>query len=344
MEMYLIASGRVATRLIDRLVAAARRGVSAQVLLDGFGALGLSAADRRRLIDGGVHLVFFNPPRLVRLEQNLFRSHRKLLLVDDEAAFVGGAGITDEFDGEQGWRETVVEARGPVAGDWLAVFVEDWRHWADQDRGMEIRHPPALPDGLKGRVAINRGAGRGEIKRNLVVRMRRARDRVWLATAYFIPSRKLRRALRRCARRGLDVRLVLPGPVADHPAVRYASHRYYARLLRHGVRIFEYQDRFMHSKVGLVDDWVSIGSSNLDRWNLHWNLEANQEILSTRFADQVQHMLETDMGNCLEIRYESWRERSCLQRCKEWFWGGLDLRLARWSATHRYRPPHKPGK
>ena len=155
-------------------------------------------------------------------------------------------------------------------------------------------------------------------------RIRHAEHKVWIASAYFFPSGKIRRALRRAAIRGKDVRLLLPGPVTDHPAIRHASRRYYSRLLRHGVRIFEYQHHFLHSKVVLVDDWCTIGSSNLDRWNFRWNLEANQEVEDAALAAAVQDMLQDDFGHSEEIDYMLWLLRSRLQRLKEWLWGKID--------------------
>jgi cardiolipin synthase len=157
-------------------------------------------------------------------------------------------------------------------------------------------------------------------------RVRNAEQRVWLATAYFVPSRKLLRALRRAVRQGADVRLLLPGPHTDHPAIRHAGRRFYTRLLRHGVRIFEYQPRFLHTKTLLCDRWVSLGSSNFDRWNLRWNLEANQEVDDQRFADAVAVMFETDFSECIEIDLRRWRRR-WFGRLREQLWGKVDMWL-----------------
>ncbi len=339
LEMYLMASGAVADRFIKHMTAAASRGVKVQLLLDAFGAMGLDARDRERLLKADVQLAYYNPLHLRKLEKNLFRTHRKLLLVDDVVTFVGGAGITDAFIGPRAWRETMVEVKGPVVADWAILFRHNWAYWTQTETPPTPPTPPRFDDGLPGRVACNKGEAHGEIKRDFILRLRRARRLAWTSSAYFVPSRKVRRELRRAARRGVDVRLLLPGPITDHPAVRYASHRYYARLLRHGVRIFEYQGRFMHTKVALVDDWVSIGSSNLDRWNLRWNLEANQEVDAAIFAHKVEAMLRHDLDHSLEIAYDQWRQRSPLQRLKERFWGKFDLRLARLSTRGYQQPP-----
>lgn len=330
MEMYLVKSGDIASRFCSAFIAAAQRGVSVQLLLDAFGSRALGRLDRERLRRGGVQLEFYNPLRLRQLKRNLQRTHRKYLVVDGAVAYVGGWGITDEFTGAAGWRETMLEACGPVVADWQVLFARSWPDWSVHPV-LSVEQPGSLPDGQRGRVAWTaRGTTQLEIKRALLNRTRNARTRVWLASAYFVPSRKLRRALRRAALRGVDARLLVPGPVTDHPAVRFASRRFYNRLLRDGVRIFEYRERFMHSKVALADQWSSIGSSNMDRWNLRWNLEANQEVDDAGFAEEVAQMLGADFEHSEEIDYLQWQRRSLPHRLKEWLWGQVDNLSGRW--------------
>ena len=330
LELYLMESGRTADRFIEALTTAARRGVAVHLLLDDFGSHGLRTADRQRLVDAGVELCFYNPIRPGKRRRNLFRDHRKLLLIDNHTAFTGGFGITDEFNPETSpapWRETAVRIEGEVLHDWQQVFLRNHARWSQRPLALL----PATPRGdMRGRVAESVSLQRSTIRRHLRRSIRRARRRVWIATAYFIPSRRLRRALAHAARRGLDVRLLLPGPLTDHPAVRHAGRRFYTRLLRAGVRIHEYQPRFTHQKVALCDDWVVIGSSNLDRWNLRWNLEASQEILDAGFASQVADMFEHDLAESREILLERWLARPAHERFAEWFFGSLDLLSERW--------------
>lgn len=336
LEMYLFESGVVADRFITSMLAAADRGVDVRLLLDDFGALGLSRADCVRLEQGGVQLVFYNPFRLGKLTDNLARDHRKLLLIDGEVAFTGGAGITDVFDPADpatlAWRETMVRVEGPVVADWQAIFESLWRRI---NRSPQVSAPTtvkpqaSLSPGMMGRVTVIRGPATQEIKRSLLRRVHVANERVWFSTAYFIPSWRIRRALRRAAQRGVDVRLLLSGPNTDHPAVRHAGRRYYARLLENGVRIFEYQPRVLHHKIGICDGWVTVGSCNFDRWNLRWNLEANQEILDEGFAAQTMAMFEDDFTSSREITYQDWIDRPWLSRLSESWWGRVDLWLNR---------------
>jgi phosphatidylserine/phosphatidylglycerophosphate/cardiolipin synthase-like enzyme len=333
LEIYLFESGAVANRFIEAFRVAAARGVEVRLLLDDFGARGLRAPERARLAVKGIEVVYYNRLRCSKLLRNFARDHRKLLLVDGEVAFVGGAGITDEFDppgrSAQRWREIMLEIRGPVVGDWLGLFNEVWRRHADDVTGFVPVPNGSLRDGMRARVTVTRAPRELEIPRALMKRVRGAKVRAWIMTAYFVPSRRLRRVLREAARRGVDVRVLVPGPITDHPAVRHAGRRYYTRLLASGVRIFEYQPRFLHGKAAFVDEWATLGSSNFDRWNLRWSLEANQEIEDARFAARVQAMFEADFADSVECRAERWAQRPWRERLRERFWGGVDRWLHR---------------
>jgi phosphatidylserine/phosphatidylglycerophosphate/cardiolipin synthase-like enzyme len=331
LEIYLFESGAVASRFIDALTRAALRGVAVKVLVDDFGAARLLDIDRERLTAAGVELVFYNPVHLRKWLVNMFRDHRKLLIVDGEVAFVSGTGITDEFDDPKkparSWRETAVRVNGPVLADWQALFVRVWNRHAPQALLLPAPVPRAEAADMPGRVTMNSSLVVQDIRRSLFRRVREAQQRVWLTTAYFVPSRKLLSAFKQAAERGADVRLLLPGRHTDHPAIRHAGRRFYSSLLRHGVRIFEYQPRFLHAKTLLCDQWASIGSSNFDRWNLRWNLEANQEVDDPQFAASVRAMFEADIKESVEIEWERWRRRRWISRLREHLWGRVDMWL-----------------
>jgi cardiolipin synthase len=338
LDIYLFESGAVATRFIDAFLTAAGRGVQLYLLLDDFGAQGLNLGDRRRLRHPAIHLAFYNPLHYGTLRRNLFRDHRKLLLIDGHSAYTGGAGITDEFDTQaqplRGWHDVMLGIHGPVVADWQHIFSQSWNLWGSPP--LPFAETTLLPaGGLPGRLSLN-APSRMEIKRSLLNRIRGAKQQVWIATAYFLPSWKIRRVLRQAVRRGVDVRLLLPGPHTDHPAVRHAGRRFYGRLLQNGVRIYEYQPRFLHAKMLLCDDWLSIGSSNIDRWNLRWNLEANQEVLGGEIIEQAYALFRHDFTQSHEISHDFWRERPWYRRLQEWFWGRVDLWL-----EQRTRSSHK---
>lgn len=337
LELYLFESGTLASQMIELLCDAAERGVAIFLLLDDFGARKLQRSDRERLQEKCT-LRFYNPLHYGKYRRNLFRDHRKLLLIDTKVAYTGGTGITDYFDpglDKNYWHEVMVRIEGPVVDDWHDLFTQNWQRHGDQ-------LPYALPTAATqsghqlGRVTVARPT-RQEIKRSAINHIRHARERVWLSTAYFVPPWKIRRALRYAADSDCDVRLLLPGPKTDHPSVRHAGRRFFSRLLHSGVRIFEYQPRFLHTKLMLSDDWVSVGSSNIDRWNLRWNLEANQEVEDGEFSQKVTELFEQDFAQSVEITLEQWQQRSRFNRLQEWFWGMIDTWLDRTSLSRLRR-------
>jgi cardiolipin synthase len=334
LEMYLVESGIIAGRFVEALGRAARRGVRVCVIFDGFGSLGLGAAYRRTLFEAGVELRTFNPIALRARLQNFLRDHRKLLLVDGNTAFTGGAGLTDEFaiPGPPGqpWRDLMVEITGPVVADWQRAFDRTWRR-SGTELGLAIPSVfPPLAEGADGRVSLSEARARSMLANGVVRRIQLARERAWIMSAYFVPSRRFRKALRGAARRGVDVRLLVPGPRTDHPWVRQAARRFYGKMLRSGVRIFEYQPRMLHAKMIVSDDWVSIGSSNLDRWSFKWNLEANQEVQNAAFAAIAAAVFEGDCAQSEILSRRSWPQRAWIGRLQERIAGMLERMLDRW--------------
>jgi len=341
LEMYLVESGTVADRFIHALLTAAERGVRIYLLLDDFGSQKLGPHDRKRLVHRNIQSVYYNPLasystlynlyRIVWQQTNrgLYRNHRKLLLVDGNIAFVGGTGIIDEVDSPHApgmrWRETMVAIQGPVLGDWQQLFTESWNKLVKQALTLPTVTPATISKGQTGRVTVNEARLRTGIQRSLLKQLMDARQRIWFATAYFIPTWSIRRKLKRAASKGVDVRLLLPGPVTDHPGVRHASHRYYGRLLKSGIRIYEYTPRFFHAKTVLCDHWVTIGSCNYDRWNLQWNLEANQEIDDPAMAASVAAMFMEDFTHSVEVTSREWEQRSWHLHALEWFWRRMEV-------------------
>jgi cardiolipin synthase len=334
LEMYLVSSGRVADSFIEALVRARRRGVRCCLVFDGFGALELAGADRRLLEQCGVELRFYNPLDWRHRLRNFMRDHRKLLAVDATVAFVGGAGLSDEFaPGPDAWRELMLEIQGPVVADWQRAFARTWRRCGPE---LGLADPVVAPfaGGATGRLALNEARQHSVLANGVIGRIDAARERVWIMSAYFVPSRRFRTALRRAARRAVDVRLLMPSARTDHPWVRQAARRFYGKLLRSGVRIFEYQPHVLHAKMILCDDWISIGSSNLDRWSFKWNLEANQEVADADVADAAAALFAGDFAVSQALSRRHWAQRAWLDRLRERIAGLLDRWLEGWR-----RPP-----
>ncbi|WP_397451505.1 phosphatidylserine/phosphatidylglycerophosphate/cardiolipin synthase family protein [Pseudomonas sp. NA-150] len=335
LELYLVEAGACADVVVQALVNAAQRGVIVRCLFDDYGAQAFTLSLRKRLTDAGVILRFYNRVHWRRGVRNLYRDHRKLLLVDKQLAVVGGTGVTDEFwhpqNNTSDWHEVMVEISGPLVIDWQALFDRQF-HANERPTAWRPAHNFGLPRLPKapiagegyGRVAYADAQQHRDILRSLVRGLNSAQQRIWLATPYFLPTWSVRRSLRRAVARGVDVRLLLTGPRTDHPSVRYAGHRYYPRLLKAGVEIFEYQPCFLHLKMVLIDDWVSIGSCNFDHWNLRFNLEANLEALDSGLTRDVVASFEKDFALSTSVSLADWQARPVWRRVQQRLWGWID--------------------
>lgn len=340
LELYLVSSGACASALIDHLVNAAARGVPVRCLLDDFGCQDLLPSDRQRLLEAGIKVRWYNPLGWRHGWRNLYRDHRKLLLIDERLGYVGGAGATDAFwcpgQAQSDWHEVMVELRGALLADWQILFDTQWqaseeaKAWQTQAEAR-LQRLPAMP--LKGagwgRVAYASARQHRDILQSLLRSLKGSRQRIWLATPYFLPTWKVRRALRKAAARGIDVRLLLTSRHTDNQPVRYAGQRFYPALLRAGVRIFEYQPRFSHLKMVLVDDWVSLGSCNFDHWNLRFNLDANLEAVDVRLGEAVEASFVSDFSCCEETTLRQWRSLPLSERLQQRLWGWLDSLVIR---------------
>ncbi|WP_336353476.1 phosphatidylserine/phosphatidylglycerophosphate/cardiolipin synthase family protein [Pseudomonas atacamensis] len=335
LELYLVEAGACAEAIVQALVAAAERGVRVRCLFDDYGSLAFTLHLRQRLTQVGVELRFYNRLSWRRWVGNFYRDHRKLLLVDQCLAVVGGTGVTDEFwtpgHDVSEWHEVMVEISGPLVIDWQLLFDRQWianryrRAWRPAAH-FGLPRLPRVPDKGEGmgRVAYADARQHRDILQSLFRALNSGQKRIWMATPYFLPTWKIRRSLRKAAARGVDVRLLLTGPRTDHPSVRYAGHRYYPRLLKAGVQIFEYQPCFLHLKMVLVDEWVSIGSCNFDHWNLRFNLEANLEALDPALTAAVEASFVKDFGLSQLVSLEEWQRRPLWRRVKQRVWGWVD--------------------
>jgi cardiolipin synthase A/B len=306
-ETFILFEDKVGLALHECLLRAARRGVRVDLLVDGFGSSELSPRFIESLAAAGVRLRTFDPgSRWFGLRVNVLRRmHRKIVVVDAERAFVGGINYSADHladFGPQAKQDYAVELSGPV--------VEEIHRFAAADAAGVARRPArwwrrdtADHHGVHALfVTRDNQEHRNDIERQYRVAIRRARQRVLIANAYFFPGYRLLREMRRAARRGVDVHLILQGE-PDMPIVKTMAMLLYEHLQRDGVRIHEYCSRPLHGKVAVVDDeWATVGSSNLDPLSLSLNLEANVVLRSRRFAQHLAERLERLIAQeCREV-------------------------------------------
>lgn len=321
LEDYLFESGNTANLFIEELCAAKKRGVKVYILLDDYGTKGLSDDDKEKLATAGVNIFLYNPVSLFHFSKSLKRDHRKLLIVDNHTAFIGGAGITDEFTpniNNDYWHDVMLKINGDIVFDLIDSFNDIWKKQNESLQLFQDKIESAPKTTInRARVLISAGTEKNEIIRSVIKRIRSSKKHIWLTSPYFISSWKVRRALRYAAKKGVDVRLIFPGPHSDHKWVTYGIQRYYQRLLKANVAVYEFQPRFTHAKIILCDDWYTIGSSNLDLWNQFLNLDANIEIYDQGSHQQVVELFKVDFNKSTLIILNNWNTRSFIQHIKE---------------------------
>ncbi len=306
LETFILFEDKVGLELHEHLLAAAQRGVKVSVLVDGYGSPDLSEEFLGSLTNAGVRFQAFDPmPRLFGLRINVLRRmHRKLIVIDGEIGFIGGINFSadhlDDF-GPQAKQDYSVEVRGPVVGHMLqfarvaARVGQPGRRWL---RRKVLDLPAVAGDASSIFVTRDNRHHRDDIERHYRAALRSARHRVVIANAYFFPGYRFIRELRKAARRGVKVVLILQGE-PDMPIAKAAASTLYENLMRAGVEIHEYCKRPLHGKVAIVDDeWATVGSSNLDPLSLALNLEANLIIRDREFnrelGERLQHLMDEE--------------------------------------------------
>jgi cardiolipin synthase len=312
LETFILFDDKVGRGLQQALLSAAGRGAEVHVLVDGWGSPDLTPSFTQPLLDAGVDLRSYEPARrLFGARINMLRRmHRKLVVVDGRRAFVGGINYSIDHlveDGPLGKQDYAVEVEGPLVGQIQAfcrasldgpqparvLWLQRWRAMRDTHGSRDDGGAAAAHGGARAAFVTrdNRG-NRTDIERHYRAAVRIARERVLIANAYFFPGYRLLRDLRRAARRGVQVDLILQDRV-DMPWAQRASRLLYGYLMRAGVRVHEYHERPLHAKVAVVDDdWATVGSSNLDPTSLGLNLEANVVVRDEAFASQLRARIE----------------------------------------------------
>jgi cardiolipin synthase len=318
-ETFILFEDKVGLQLHEALIAAARRGAQVDVTIDDWGSPDLSEHFLRTLRAEGVRIHSFNPgSRPFGLRPHLLRRmHRKIVVVDREVAFVGGINYSADHlqdFGPEAKQDYAVEIHGPLVAEihrfTHAALAEGLRHaghkrqwWRGRKQFRTVAEPiaEAGPADAMFVVRDNR-RHMDDIERHYRIAVRSAKKRIVIANAYFFPGYRFIKELKRAARRGVDVRLILQGE-PDMPFVKTAARMLYHYLLRSGVRIYEYCERPLHGKVAVMDDeWATVGSSNLDPMSLSFNLEANVIIRDRGFNQVLSANLQKLMCNaCSEV-------------------------------------------
>ncbi len=318
---YIWAADGTGRRVLERLVAARRRGVEVRLLLDD---VGTRAGPRffRPLVDAGGQVARFLPVSLFARRMPLNnRNHRKLVVVDGRVGFTGGMNVGDEYLGRRGaWRDAHVRLEGPAVVRLQEVFAQDWFHATHEDLVRPDYFPAPTPLGDTWAQILSSGPDDPRwtaIGTLLFAAITSAQRNVWLETPYFVPDQATLAALVSAALRGVDVRLLLPGE-SDHPLVLYAGRSFYPELLAAGVAIYELPRGFLHAKTATIDGELStVGSANLDRRSFRLNFETNAFFFGPSMAERLEASFLAVQRDAVAVDAQRFARRSTRQRFGE---------------------------
>jgi cardiolipin synthase A/B len=326
LEFYIYWDGRIGREFAEALAERARAGVAIKVILDAVGSATMSASLIDFMARNGIDLEWYHPLRWYTISRMNHRTHRKLLIVDGRVGFSGGVGIADEWLGnaedKDHWRDTVIRIEGPAVTQMQFAFMDNWVKSRGELLTGQHYFPSIEPAGTHVAQVIKSSPSEGSstVKLLYVVSIVSAVKSIYISNAYFVPDSDTIRALEGAVRRGVDVRVIVPGENADVPLVRQASRWHYELLLGRGIRIFEYQPTMMHAKTMVVDGiWSTVGSSNFDDRSFRLNDEVNVNVYDEKVAQQMEAMFLEDLKRSLEISRRAWLRRPAWSKIKEKF-------------------------
>jgi cardiolipin synthase len=316
MECYIFKKGEIGDRFVEALADRARAGVRVTIVMDAIGSFGAFRRLRKPLRAAGARVAAYQRFKWYRLSRLNNRTHRELLVVDGTTAFVGGAGIADWWlkPAKRGprWRDMMARIEGPIVSDIAGIVAENWMECCGEILTGENLYKADRTAGHVAAFAVKSSpADRATASRALYQTIvEAANGKVLIATPYFLPDKAFRRAIRRTARRGVRLSVVVPGRHTDQRWVRLASRRMYGEMLEAGVRIFEFEPGMTHVKMLLVDDlWSVIGTTNLDNRSFEHNDEVNVALRDRGVTARLTRDFECDIASSREIHLDEWRRR-----------------------------------
>jgi len=335
LETYIFADDEIGHRFADLLLQRQAEGVQVNLIYDSVGCLNTPSAFFQRLRDGGIQTLEFNPvnPLKVRTKWLLtHRDHRKILIVDGSVAFTGGVNISRVYSSsslsgehherniQEAWRDTHVQIEGPAVAAFQKLFLDTWA----REKGPELQRREYSPDLKKEGTDLVQVVGSTPGQKNRITYIMYlsafnfAENSIHLTNSYFVPDRQTIKTLRNAAKRGVDVKIILPG-ISDEATVLYAGRSHFTHLLKSGVKLYEQRDAVLHAKTAVIDGvWSTVGSTNMDLWSFLRSDEVNAIILGRNFAIEMEAMFEKDIEKSNQILLEQWKKRPLRDRMKEW--------------------------
>jgi cardiolipin synthase len=331
LETYIFEGDELGQTFANLLIAKQQQGVQVNLIYDAVGTVGTPEAFFERMRTAGIRLCKFNPltPFKGQGWRPNERDHRKILVVDDRVAFAGGANISGTYkfrslfrhrvrpgSGSLGWRDTHLKLEGPAVASLQRLFAATWAAQTGRALAPSPAGPPAAGEALV-RVVAGTPDGSYAIYRAYLLAIAQATRSIHLTASYFVPDPQLLDSLKRAAKRGVAVEIVLT-TVTESSLLQHASQASYRELLESGVRLFRLNRSLLHAKTAVVDGvWSTVGSSNLDRRSFLFNQEVNVIVLGAPFGQELENAFREDQRNSTELTLEFWLRRSRRDRLKD---------------------------
>jgi cardiolipin synthase A/B len=323
-ETYIYWSGAIGREFAEALAERASAGVQVQVLIDWVGSQKMDEALLDRMQLAGVTVERYHPLHWYNLARMNNRTHRKLLIVDGEVGFTGGVGIADIWQGDASdpghWRDSHYRLQGPAVAQMQAAFMDNWiKATGNVLQGKEYFPELPVAGTASAQVFTSSPTGGGDSMLMMyLLSLTAAEHTIDLAASYFVPDDLTRGALLAALKRGVRVRIIVPGEHIDTEVVRKASRARWGELLEAGAEIHEFQPTMFHCKMLVVDRlMVSVGSTNFDNRSFRLNDEANLNVYDADFAARVSAVFEADLRRTRRITLEMWQQRPWQEKVLE---------------------------
>jgi cardiolipin synthase len=322
---YIFHSDEIGRQFRDAFCERARAGVEVRLLLDGIGSgWGLDNSDVRMMKEAGCKFAYYHPTLSFRIDRTNRRSHRRVLVVDGRVAFTGSAGFAKKWAGhaqdKDHWRDTQIRIEGPLVGKLQWAFEEHWVKTFGETISGAAQFP-ALPDAgnLKAQLVASHSFSMAPTPLLQATAFAAAEKRIWITNPYCTPTDDHVELLVKAVKRGVDVRLLLPGVNNDQPLTKSAGRAAYGRMLEGGVKIFEYQPTMIHTKSMVIDSrFALVGSSNFDSRSAEINEELDLAVYDPEFAQRMEAIFAKDLAHSKEYTLQDFRNRSLWERTTEW--------------------------
>lgn len=323
-EYYIFNSDKIGQRIMDVLKKKACEGIEIRMIVDDVGSIKLKKKDIRALKESGVKIMSFLEVRLPYINSKVnYRNHRKIIVVDGEVGFTGGFNVADRYiDGLKwgAWRDTHIKIEGSGVLELQKSFFEDWYFVSQEmiDNPKFYPTPKNLGKSLMQIIISGPDLLWESIMQCYVKAFSEARSRIYIETPYFLPPESIICALQIAALNGIDVRIILPYR-SDAPLTLFSTYSYLDQMFKAGVKIYLYQEGFIHSKMTIIDDFGFIGSSNMDFRSFNQNFELNAAIYDSEVTNNLTEIYNEDISRSKQLDFETWKKRPIQQRLKESF-------------------------